>query len=125
MILLDGGNGSGLSQIRKSGRQSFNKSTNVTETDLQIIFSKLGYIPDTLNVVISGNKYFETDLNTVHHSYILADLHNDVLEVMVNNPNYHLKDYHSYNHTDIPRMKIGGVIVQIIFIRDGLLWNQR
>lgn len=116
MILLDGGNGTGLSRIRNSGNQSLIKSSNLTGTDLQIVISKFGYISDTLNVTVNGNEYFETELNTVHHSYILADLHNDVLEIMVDNPDYHLKDYHSYNHTDIPRMKIGGVKIQFFAV---------
>jgi membrane dipeptidase len=35
---------------------------------------------------------------------------------MVEDPNYHLADFHTYNHTDIPRLQQGGVDVQFFSI---------
>ena len=55
-------------------------------------------------------------MQTVHSAATLIDLHNDVLEVMAADPNYHLGDPHNYNHTDIPRMKIGGVDIQFFAV---------
>ena len=35
---------------------------------------------------------------------------------MIDDPNYHLADLHNYNHTDIPRLQLGGVDVQFFSI---------
>jgi membrane dipeptidase len=67
-------------------------------------------------LLISGDQHFDYTLQTVHSAATLIDLHNDLLEVMAADPNYHLGDPHNYNHTDIPRMKIGGVDIQFFAV---------
>ncbi|MBL1213110.1 MAG: T9SS type A sorting domain-containing protein [Ignavibacteriae bacterium] len=116
MIQLDGGETFGLSEIRQGINFSNEPLTKSSSFDLSIVTSKLGYISDTINVTISGNQHFDYTLQTVHSAATLIDLHNDVLEVMAGDPNYHLADPHNYNHTDIPRMKIGGVDIQFFAI---------
>ena len=116
MIQLDGGETFGLSNIRQGINFSSNELKKSTSNDISIITSKLGYISDTINVVISGNQHFDYTMQTVHSAATLIDLHNDVLEVMAADPNYHLGDPHNYNHTDIPRMKIGGVDIQFFAV---------
>lgn len=81
-----------------------------------IITSAFSYVSDTLYASISDGPEFRTYLTTIHHASILVDLHNDILEKMIFDPNYHLSDYHSYNHTDIPRLKTGGVDVQFFAV---------
>src|SRR5690606_14868609 len=39
-----------------------------------------------------------------------------VLEVMVNDTSYHLKDRHGFNHTDIPRLQEGSVDIQFFSV---------
>ena len=112
MILLDGGIGKGLSEIRygnKIQNKAVNKSASVQAT---ITISKFAYVSKTINALINGGEYFDTRLNTVHVNALLIDLHNDVLEVMVADSTYHLGTLHTFNHTDIPRLKKGGVDIQ-------------
>jgi membrane dipeptidase len=112
MILLDGGSGSGLSIIKPGKlliKNRFNK-----EASVQAVFtiSKFGYISKSINTTIEGGENLSTSLITIHHNATLIDLHNDILEVMLGEPSYHLGVLHSTHHTDIPRMKKGGVDVQ-------------
>jgi membrane dipeptidase len=116
MIQLDGGETFGLSEIRQGINFSNEPLTKNSSFDLSIVTYKLGYISDTINVTISGDQHFDYTLQTVHSAATLIDLHNDVLEVMAADPNYHLGDPHNYNHTDIPRMKIGGVDIQFFAV---------
>lgn len=119
MVQLDGGAGEGFSNIRGTGSISLskgyagqshdeNQSNNIT-----LLFSRMDYLTDTLSVEISGGEYFNTFLISVHRSGILADLHNDILSKMLTDTSYHLGEFHTYNHTDIPRLKLGGVDIQL------------
>jgi membrane dipeptidase len=83
---------------------------------MEIIITKFSYASDTTIVDVAGGENFSSFLQTVHSKYTLIDLHNDVLEVMVGDPSYHLADFHTYNHTDIPRLQQGGVDVQFFSI---------
>jgi membrane dipeptidase len=114
---LDGLSGSGLSDIHP-GRQNINHyAKNIASTPIQMIISKFGYIADTLSAQIEMGEYFETVLSTIHSQLKLFDLHNDVLEMIYyNDPNYHLSDFHNDHHTDIPRLKLGGVDYQFFAI---------
>jgi membrane dipeptidase len=112
MILLDGGSGNGLSDLISIGRiqnHSFSKSESIQAS---IIVTKLGYLSETIKSTINGGEHFNTALITVHHNATLIDLHNDILEVMAGEPNYHLGSLHTTHHTDIPRMQKGGLDVQ-------------
>ena len=115
MIQLDGGNGKGgLTQI-KSGVGNFPKKRNFKSANpkrFEIIISKFAYVPDTLEVEVSGGEFFETTLETIHSRAFLFDLHNDVLEVMASDPGYNFGEWNDINHTDLPRMKAGGIDAQ-------------
>lgn len=116
MIQLDGGNGIGLGEIR-SGISNSYKSLNSTDAvNVEIVITKFSYAADTTFTTISGGENFTTRLQTIHNKYTLIDLHNDVLEVMVDDTTYHLAELHNYNHTDIPRLQLGGVDVQFFSI---------
>lgn len=116
MILLDGGNGAGLSEIR-FGNKIQNKSVNKTiSIQVAITFSKFAYVSKTINSSINGGEYFYTNLITIHHNSLMIDLHNDILERMAANPSYQLGVLNSIYHTDIPRLKKGGVDVQFFSV---------
>jgi len=66
--------------------------------------------------VVAGGEHFEIGIETIHSAGILYDLHNDILEKMIDDPTYHLADFHTYNHTDIPRLITGGVDVQFFAV---------
>jgi membrane dipeptidase len=85
-------------------------------TALRIAAEKFGYMPFAIETQVAGGESYEFLLETVHAHFLVADLHNDVLEKMIEAPYYHLADYHTYNHTDIPRLKAGGVDVQLFVI---------
>src|SRR3989304_3970112 len=112
MILLDGGNGTGFSNVQQGNklRKFFaNKSASIQAS---ITISKLGYISQTINSEIVGGEQFNTSLITVHHNSTLIDLHNDILEVMAGEPFYHFGTLHTTHHTDILRLQKGGVDIQ-------------
>ena len=113
MIQLDGSSGSkGLSKIRSGGRISESNVYKSSSENYRIIISKFAYVPDTIQTSVSGGEFIQTILETIHSKAILADLHNDVLEIMAADPSYHLGVLNNKNHTDIPRMKTGGVDIQ-------------
>ena len=114
---LDGLTGPGLSDFRPSNRIINKFSKNLSNLPVRLIVSKFGYIADTLTVEIEGGEYFETPLSTIHSQCTLFDLHNDVLEMIYyTDPNYNLSDFHNYHHTDIPRLKLGGVDIQFFAV---------
>lgn len=116
MLQLDGGNGIGLGEIRTGISNTYNSDVLSAAIDLEIVIDKFGFAADSTIASINGGENFSTLLQTIHSKYTLIDLHNDVLEVMVNDPNYHLADLHTYNHTDIPRMQMGEVDIQFFSI---------
>lgn len=114
---LDGLTGPGLSDFRPSNRIINQFSKNLSNLPVRLIVSKFGYVSDTLTVEIEGGEFIETPLSTIHSQCTLFDLHNDVLEmVYYTDPNYHLSDFHTYHHTDIPRLKLGGVDFQFFAV---------
>ena len=110
MIQLDGGFNSG-------GLKSFNlisvgktiSKSNIQLQSLKIIYSKKSHLSDSSEVEVSGGENLLIELTSYHSLFTMIDLHNDVLEIMVSDTSYHLKDRHSYNHTDIPRLQEGSV----------------
>ena len=116
MIQLDGGNGIGLGEIRSGIVNSFSVENPIPALNIEIVVTKFSYAADTTITNITGGENISTFLQTVHSKYTLIDLHNDVLEVMIGDPNYHLVDLHNYNHTDIPRLQQGGVDIQFFSI---------
>lgn len=116
MIQLDGGNGIGLGEIRSGISNRFISDIGIPVYNIEIVINKFSYAADTTIADVAGGENFSTFLQTIHSKYTLIDLHNDVLEVMVGDPDYHLADFHTYNHTDIPRLQQGGVDVQFFSI---------
>jgi membrane dipeptidase len=116
MIQLDGGNGIGLGEIRSGISNNYGFSKKAEATNVEIVITKFTYAADTTIATISGGENFTTQLQTIHNKYTLIDLHNDILEVMIADPTYHLAALHNYNHTDIPRLQLGGVDVQFFSI---------
>ena len=116
MIQLDGGNGIGLGEIRSGISNSFTDEIAIPVVNVELVITKFSYAADTTTTNIAGGENFSTFLQTIHSKYTLIDLHNDVLEVMVDDPNYHLATLHNYNHTDIPRLQMGGVDIQFFSI---------
>jgi membrane dipeptidase len=114
MTLLDGGNGSGLSPFQSVSKPELSKTG--TNIPIQISTEKFGYLSHTLESQVQGGEYFEFSIETIHSASLLADLHNDILEKMIDQTHYHLADLHSYNHTDIPRLLLGGVDLQIFVV---------
>lgn len=115
MVQLDGGNGIGIGEIR-SGIANNYAVKSTSSFDLEIVITKFSYAADSIITSVVGGENFVTALQTIHSKYTLIDLHNDILEVMVNDTSYHLKDLHNFNHTDIPRMKTGEVNIQFFSI---------
>ncbi len=114
MIQLDGGGNAGGFQSLKSlgDKINANQLLKATETTARIITSKIGYLNDTTDVIIEEGADYLTYLESVHDWAVMIDLHNDVLERLTADPDYHLADRHTYNHTDIPRLRDGGVDIQ-------------
>jgi len=116
MLQLEGGQSGGLSGFRSGNRLQHAALSKTAATELQIIFEHLGYLSDTLITAVSGGENFTTRLLSVHHRATLIDLHNDVLEKMIDDTSYSLMPEHIYNHTDIPRLIRGGVDVQFFAV---------
>jgi membrane dipeptidase len=117
MIQLDGNkDGGGFGELNTlSGSGSFLLSKPQSK-NLMLIYSKVTHFTDTMYVEVNGGENFLFFLKSIHSAYSLIDLHNDVLEVMISDPNYHLKDRHNYNHTDIPRLQEGDVDIQFFSV---------
>ena len=116
MVQLDGGASGGLSEIYGTSNRQPAILTKPATVPLIIIYEKFAYIGDTVSVAVAGGEYYETTLETIHNSLTLIDLHNDLLEQMLDDPNYHWMPEHNYHHTDIPRLIKGGVDIQFFVI---------
>ena len=116
MIQLDGSNGIGLGEIRTGLTVNNDVVIAIPVVNVELVITKFGYAADSTTTNIAGGENFSTYLQTVHSKYTLIDLHNDVLEVMIDDPTYHLATLHNYNHTDIPRLQQGGVDVQFFSV---------
>ncbi|MCA2004867.1 MAG: dipeptidase, partial [Ignavibacterium sp.] len=117
MIQLDGkGNGTGLKDIQMIGNVSGNSINKSTANTYKIVYSKNSHLSDSVQLSLNGGESLMMLLRSYHSSTVLIDLHNDILERMVNDTSYHLKHRHNYNHTDIPRLQDGGVDVQFFSV---------
>lgn len=116
MIQLDGGNGNGFGEL-KNISSSVNKNLGKELSEnISLIYSKKTHFADTATYTVGGGENFLIFLKSIHSALRLTDLHNDILEVMVNDPTYHLNIFHDYNHTDIPRLQTGSVDVQFFSV---------
>lgn len=120
MILTDRASGTGLTRFRQENSVTSSISrqpiSHQNTNSIIISLSKFGYMPYAEKANISGGEYFNHKLETIHSNSILADLHNDILEKMAADSTYHLADHHTNNHTDIPRLKAGGVDLQLFAV---------
>uniref|UniRef100_A0A7V2ZKT6 T9SS type A sorting domain-containing protein n=1 Tax=Ignavibacterium album TaxID=591197 RepID=A0A7V2ZKT6_9BACT len=117
MIQLDGnGNGTGLKDIYIIGNVSANSVNKSSSNTYKIVYSKNSHLSDSVQLSLNGGESLMMLLRSYHSSTVLIDLHNDILERLVNDTSYHLKHRHNYNHTDIPRLQDGGVDVQFFSV---------
>ncbi|MDZ7330410.1 MAG: dipeptidase [candidate division KSB1 bacterium] len=112
MLQLDHGQG-GLGDIRSMAEDSndpwLEKPGNLTA---KIKATKLGYEPDSVEVTLPNELPILIQLDWLHRKALVIDLHNDVLEKVVDS-GYQLGVRHSYNHSDLPRFFDGGVDAQM------------
>ena len=119
MVQLDGLNGKGFGEFQNSGSflsKNLPSYSKISSAELSIEISKFGYVSDTLNFTLDFDKNILSKLRTIHSNSVMIDLHNDILELMLEDKNYHLDQLHNYNHTDIPRLKKGKVDVQFFAV---------
>lgn len=100
-------------EIRISKKFSTSNILNKINTNYYLLIAqKFAYVPDTIEVDDSQNREVNFYLEQVHQNAILIDLHNDVLEKVVNG--YDLGKFNTINHSDLPRFYLGGVDVQFM-----------
>ena len=119
MIQLDGGSGTGLDEFKSGIINYSGTARKIQNVPVEIVVYKLGYVPDEISTTIIGNEYFESALVTVHSNAIMIDLHNDVMEKMIDDPTYNfsvLHENYTLYHTDIPRLQAGEVDMQFFAI---------
>lgn len=115
MVQLDGGGNGGFSNVTNYGLQSGNRSISKTiDSDYLVIASKLIYMPDTLTIPFGNNTEVNFSLRTVHDAVFVFDLHNDVMEKVVNGYNIGIRN--ANNQSDLPRFKEGGMDAQMFAI---------
>jgi membrane dipeptidase len=116
MIQLDGAKvGGGIQRVYKIGDNN-KLSKSGTASLYRIIYSKITHLEDTVQIELSGGESLLKFLKSFHHHTKMIDLHNDILERMVADTSYRLKNRYTYNHTDIPRLKEGGVDLQFFSV---------
>ena len=117
MVQLDGGTSTGgLNPVKQiSGQNNFSLS-KTNSHNLIIIYSKNSHVADTVETEVNGGENFNIMLTSYHSLFTMTDLHNDILEVMISDTSYHLKERHGFNHTDIPRLQEGSVDIQFFSV---------
>jgi membrane dipeptidase len=113
MIQLDGhGNGGLGNLVTFGGRTSLPVSPKVQAPSFLVNARSLLYFPDTASTPVSASSVIDFELETVHSRAFVIDLHNDVLEIAILG-GYDLGVRHTYNHSDLPRFKDGGIDAQM------------
>jgi len=113
MIQLDGGDGVGLSSpVLTHGITTSSSLAKQTAGEYLITVSKIGYEPDSTLVQPLNNPNINFTLTTVHQRAFVIDLHNDILELVVNG--YQMGVRHTTNQSDLPRFREGGVDAQML-----------
>jgi len=116
MLQLDGGKSSGLGQILRGASGAEAMSLAKTDAPTAVVTaSKLGYEPDSSATDLGEDNQVDFQLELLHTKAFVVDLHNDVLEKVVDR-GYQLGVRHSYNHSDIPRFFEGGVDAQMFVV---------
>jgi len=115
MIQLDGGNFGGLGgSIPAAATSSYRLSMPQLLDSCRVITSSLVYETDTMTVALVDSAMVNVLLESVHDRAFVIDLHNDVMEVITRTGYaYQLANRHTSDHTDIPRLRDGGVDAQV------------
>lgn len=111
IVQLDNLNGDGI-KLKSSINEYQNKLSKAKTNEYFLIAERFLYVPDTIEIDDSQSRNIIFTLETVHQNAILIDLHNDVLEKVVDG--YDLGKLNSINHSDLPRFYKGGVDVQLM-----------
>lgn len=116
MLQLDGGGSGGLGDVKQGSVESEAIFLSKTDTiSAWVNASKLGDEPDSIVISLASENRIDLQLELLHTRAFVIDLHNDVLEKVVDN-GYQLGVRHSYNHSDIPRFFEGGVDAQMFVV---------
>ena len=116
MVQLDGGGGGGgggLGDFALSHSISTLHSLGKFSGAHRITAKRWDYEPDS--VTAADGTTADIFLHTVHDQAFVIDLHNDVLEKIMGS-GYELGLRHTVNHTDIPRLREGGVDAQLFSV---------
>lgn len=111
MVQLDGGGSGGLGTVTRARWSTPQPAAAEMTAEYTVTASKIGYEPDSMTIVLVTGVRADFLLETVHNRGFFIDLHNDVLEKVVSG--YQLGTWHSFNHSDIPRFRQGGVDAQM------------
>ncbi len=115
MVQLTNGD-AGLGNIVRGERSLQAESmAKPAQQEHKFIVSKFAYEPDSLVQNLTGDTRLDFILDTIHRRALVIDLHNDVLEKVVET-GYQLGPRHTVNHSDIPRFRDGGMDVQLLSI---------
>jgi membrane dipeptidase len=113
MVQLDGHGVGGFGDIVTYGSTSSKTFlAKLRSLSYSVVVSKLVYMPDTAAVDLSISSTIDFSLETVHSRAFVMDLHNDVMEIAVNG-GYDLGVRHTYNQSDLPRFREGGMDAQM------------
>ncbi len=116
MVQLDGGGSGGLGSIHAAGARPATSLQRTSGDALyRITASSLVCEAESTDVAVGASMNIDFLLSTIHDRAFVIDLHNDVME-KVSAGNYQLADRHGYNHTDIPRLRDGGLDAQLISV---------
>jgi membrane dipeptidase len=118
MMQLDGGNAGGLgSASAATPMAALRLSLPRLLDSCMVITTSLVYETDTTTAALVDSSVVNILLETVHDRAFVVDLHNDVMEVISGSGfTYQLAARHTSNHTDIPRLRDGGVDAQVFSV---------
>jgi membrane dipeptidase len=115
MMQLDGGSNGGLGSLTSyGGNASVPDMKKVAMSEYIITASNLIYMPDSAVITPQQNLRVDFSLSTVHNRAFVIDLHNDVLEKVVDG--YQLGIRNTFNHSDLPRFRDGGYDAQMFAV---------
>jgi len=116
MVQLDGGEGSGLGEmIPVGGISSVAAKPFAGPPIFLLVASRLDYEPESTQVALtSGTMTIDFSMETVHDRAFVIDLHNDVIEKVMDG--YSLGPLHTSEHSDLPRFRKGGYDAQLFAI---------
>lgn len=118
MIQLDGGFGGGLGNVMTARRVvPLSSLSKATGSEYYFIASKFAYMSDTTKMMLTNGLFINSSIETVHSRAFVIDLHNDMLEQMIDGYQIGIRNPLSGNdQTDLPRLKDGGVDAQMVSI---------